>query len=452
VTRGHRVIDDFASSQLPFPAVPLIVLVSCLSIGGSTTHVRDSLPPQVDDGSRDSLSGSSPRLLHSTADFVPFGMPQPPALAGAAGDVIRVSTAADLEHAVAHLRSGTTVLVAPGTYQLRGELRIRGVHDVSIRGATGQPGDVVIRGSGMSIAGVNVLVHVQQSRVVLIADLSLRDAYYHLLQLHGEDGTDQVRVYNVRFADAGQQFIKASIDLSHPNGVDDTIVEYSVFEYSRTGPPSGYTAAIDILRGANWQIRHNLFRNITAPRGVPPAVLAWHGTRNIVTDRNTFIDCARGILYGIQPQPQYGHSNDGGVISNNMITYTRPDGGDAGISLWDSPNTRVRHNSVVVGAGFPNAIEYRFPGTTRVEIVNNLNDAQIAGRDGAQALLSGNATLPADVLASASVGDLHLTSRARAALAGGVRLPDPGVDWDGDPRPADSAPDIGADQFTGQRP
>jgi len=377
-----------------------------------------------------------------------FGMPRAPALPPPAGRIVHVSAVDQLEDAVARLRSDTTVLVAPGTYRLRTELVIRGVHGVAIRGASGRPDDVVIRGSGMSTAGVNINLHVQDSRDVLIADVSLGDAFYHLLQLQGETGTDRIRVYNVRFFDSGQQFIKASVDFSQRDGVDDAIVEYSVFEYSDRGPQGGYTAGIDILRGANWVIRQNLFRNIAAPRGAPAAVLTWHGSRNITTDRNTFVNCARAVVYGLQPQPEYGHSNEAGVISNNMITFSRPSGADAAISAWDSPGTRIVHNTVVLNGGFPHAIEYRFPGSTNVEIANNLTDSDIAGRDGARATLGGNVHATPELFVSVQAGDLHLKQTAAAALARGVRSTNAGADWDGDPRPFEHA-DVGADQVNG---
>jgi hypothetical protein len=381
-----------------------------------------------------------------------FGSPRAPLLASPTGPIERVSGTGQLEAAVARLTSGTTILLAPGEYRLTSELVIRGVHDVAIRGDTGRPEDVVIRGSGMNRSGINVLVHVMQARDVLLADLSLGDVFYHPLQLHGEAGADRVRVYNVRLFDAGQQFIKASVDLTRPDGVDETTVEYSVFEYTRTGPQSGYTAGVDILYGANWQVRRNLFRNIRAPQGVPAAILAWNGARNIVTDRNTFIDCARAIVYGLQPQPEFGHSNHGGTISNNMIAVTPGTSGDAGISAWDSPNTRIVHNTVILNGAFPHAIEFRFPGTTGVEIVNNLTDGSIVSRDGGRAVLSGNATAMPDMFVSAATGDLHLTPRARAGLGSAVRLPNPGPDWDGDPRPAEREPDPGADQIAEHQP
>ena len=66
--------------------------------------------------------------------------------------------------------------------------------------------------------------------------------------------------------------------------------------------------------------------------------------------------------------------------------------GDAAISLWDSPGTRVLHNTSMQSGTYPDAIEYRFPGTTGTVIKNNLADGAVHQRDGAQADVAANVT------------------------------------------------------------
>jgi len=378
--------------------------------------------------------------------------PVAPPLPPPGGDVVTVGTVAELQAAVAALASGTTILIRPGTYRLTQELRIRnGVTNVALRGATNNRNDVVIKGSGMEVPGVNICIKCENAQGVLIANLSVGEVLWHPIQLQGEQGCDRVRLYNLRLFDAGEQFVKGTVDFQNPNGVDDGIVEYSVIEYTNIGPSHGYTQGVDIHYGANWIIRYNLFKNIRVPLDAPeylgPAVLMWSGSRNTVCDSNTFIDCERAIVYGLGPQPGFPHGHEGGVICNNFIYRIVSPRVDAGISVWDSPNTKVLHNTVIQNGTYPDAIEYRFPGTTGVVIKNNLTDGAIRQRDGAQAELAGNLTTATpQMFVNPSIGDLHLLATATAAIDRGVNLTDCPTDWDGDPRPIGPARDIGADE------
>jgi hypothetical protein len=382
--------------------------------------------------------------------------PSAPQLPAPLGPIVSVSSAAELEAAVDALTSGTTILIQPGTYQLSRELRIRnGVTGVSLRGATNSRDDVVILGSGMETPGVNIGVKVENAQDVQIANLSIGQAFHHPIQLQGEQGAERVHVYNVRLFDAGEQFLKSTVDPQNPNGVDQVTVEYSAFEYTNIGPSHGYTQGIDAHHAAGWVIRYNLFRNIRVPATAQyrqrPAILMWAGSRDTLVYGNTFINCERGIIFGLGPLAPYANSHSGGAIFNNMIYRTEPVNADAGISIWDSPGTRVFHNTVIQNGTYRNAIEYRFPSTTGVLIVNNLTDGAIAQRDDAQATVIGNVTdAQPGLFVNAAAGDLHLLPTATQAIDRGVALTEVAVDWDGQPRPAGAGSDIGADEVSGE--
>jgi PKD repeat protein len=368
------------------------------------------------------------------------------------GAIIDVSTVAQLQSAVANLTSGTTIRIAPGRYALTQELWVRnGVTNVALVGATGDRDDVVIVGTGMNTPGVNIALKISNAQDVRIADLSIGEAYWHPIQLQGEAGADRIHVSNVRLFDAGQQFLKSTVDSQAPNGVDEVIVEYSLVEYTVIGPAHGYTEGIDVHHGANWVIRHNVFRNIHVPATAPdkyrPAVLMWSGSRDTIVHSNTFINCERAIIFGLGPKPPFPYSHSGGLIYNNVIYRDQPVNADAGISIWDSPGTRVYHNTVIQNGTYPNAIEYRFASTTNVEIINNLTDGAIARRDDAQAVVSNNFTAATHAMfVNAPLADLHLMATATAALDKGMAIPAVTTDWDGEPRPAGAAPDLGADE------
>jgi hypothetical protein len=270
--------------------------------------------------------------------------------------------------------------------------------------------------------------------------------YFHPVILNA--GTSAPHLYNLRLVDGGQQLLKSNPD-STGKGIDNGLVEYSVFEFT-TRSRDDYTNGIDVLGGAGWIIRDNLFRNITAPAGqlAGPSILMWRGSRDTVVERNTFVNCQREIAFGLEPATPDSHS--GGVIRNNFVYRDSSVEGDAAINVWDSPNTRVLHNTILISGTYPNAIEYRFPDTVGVSIINNLTDAAIRVRNGATASLEGNYTGAfAGMFADAASGDLHLTSLTTAAHDKGVAVAGAETDWDGDPRPQEKAPDVGADERSG---
>jgi hypothetical protein len=69
-------------------------------------------------------------------------------------------------------------------------------------------------------------------------------------------------------------------------------------------------------------------------------------------------------------------------------------------------------------------------------------------RDGASGVATGNVTnAQTSWFVNASAGDLHLDSTASAAINQAASLASVFDDFDGDPRPIGSSPDVGADEF-----
>ncbi len=376
-----------------------------------------------------------------------------PSLPAPTGTVVTVRTERQLQDAVRGVRSGTTILITPGTYTLSQTLTFRKVlRDVVIRGATNNRHDVVIVGTGMAnVRYGEVPFGIWTGNGVTrltIANLTLRDFYFHPIIFN--PGTVQPRVYNVRLVNAGEQFIKANPD-GNGGGVDGGVVEYSVLEYD-TVARSDYTNGVDVHTGRDWIIRHNLFRRIRSDSGLAgPAVLMWNASRNTLVEGNTFIDNHRDISLGLVARGLNDHT--GGIVRNNMIVRTPGAGGDVGIAVVDSPGTSVLHNTIWMGGAYPNAIEYRFPDATGLVIANNLTDGAILARDQAVATLTSNVTTAtAAYFTGVATGDLHLRAAATLALDAAPTLPDVPADWDGDARPVDGRADIGADERAASAP
>ena len=386
-------------------------------------------------------------LLTGAGSIYAKSTTSPPALPAPAGAVVNVSTEAQLQSAVQHLASNTTIVIAPGTYTLSATLYVNGTFsNVGIRGATNNRDDVVLVGAGMASPAIQYGIWVGGNvQGITIANLTIRDVYYHPIILNA--GAQTPHIYNVHLINAGEQFIKSNPD-GNGGGVNNGIVEYSVLEYVTTAT-SSYTNGIDIHTGAGWIIRDNLFRNIVAPAGqlAGPTVLAWNHSSGTIVERNQFLNCARGVSFGLQ-EVSPGTDHTGGIIRNNFFFRSSSQSGDVGIAVYDSPNSQVLNNTVFVSGTYSSPIEYRFVETTGVVIANNITDGIISARDGATATLQSNlAGATASLFVDPIGGDLHLTAKATSAIDRGVTLSNVTDDWDGQQRPVGPAYDIGADEY-----
>jgi hypothetical protein len=350
----------------------------------------------------------------------------PPKLEAPKGTVVRVRTEAELQDAVRKLQSGTTILIEPGSYRLTNTLVIRGgVKNVAIRGASDDRNRVVLKGPGMrqkDFGNVPHCIMVSGATDVLIANLSLGDVWFHPITLQGQEGCKRVRVYNVRLFDAGEQFIKANPD-GRGGGADDCVLEYCVFEFTDTARHY-YTQGMSVHTAKGWVVRNNLFRNIRGPKEdakVGGCIDFWHGSKNTTVEGNVIVNCRMGIRFGIVDRKRMDgtHDHEGGIIRNNVFWRQKgavPDP-DGAIMVWDSPGTKVLHNTLILNGTYEGggAIEYRW--TKGVVLANNLTDARIWKREEADGQETNN-RLAKDlsVFSKAPAADLRLIPRGRTAL------------------------------------
>jgi len=362
--------------------------------------------------------------------------------------VVRVSTEAELQTAVQNIGSNTTVLIAPGVYQLSRALTINGAFtNVAIQGDGSTRDDVVLVGPGMTHASYGLVPYGIATgggvNGVTIASLTIRDVYTYAIAF--DSGTAHPHVDNVHLIDAGRAFIA-----SNPNAgpaVDEGIVERSLIEYSRTADLGG-TNGIDVRGGEGWIIRANVFRNIVGPSRQPAgaSVLVRGQASGTVTDGNTFLNCWQGIAYGRDDADEPDHL--GGIIRNNVFFRAADQPGDAGIVVANSPYTIVVNNTVFVSSTFGTPIVYQFAGTREGLVANNLLDGTIWARDGATGEEITNFTgATAALFADIASGDLHLAATAVGAIDRGTTIQAAFADIDGQTRPSGLAYDIGADEF-----
>ena len=266
------------------------------------------------------------------ADAPPLPPPDP-----AHYDIVTVATAQELADACWNLQSDQAIVIAAGTYDLAsvsfpngadgrltiGRFGAAPISNVQVRGATGDPEDVVLLGAGMLDPVVPFGIQIFTATDVLIADLSVGEVYYHAVAIQGDQGAARVHLHHLRLFDAGQQIVKAPTPGAGGGG-DDVIIEYSeifytvgAVEHPEGSPPdSCYTNGIDALGVSGWVIRDNLIRGIKCQNAAlaGPAILMWGGSDGTVVEGNTLLDSSRGIHLGLG---QGDHA--GGVVRHNFV-------------------------------------------------------------------------------------------------------------------------------------
>lgn len=378
----------------------------------------------------------------TTTTPVPPPPPPPPVTT-----TLSVTSESALQEAVARVRSYTTLVLAPGTYQLVRPLVISGgVQDITIRSSTGHADDVVLVGPAPTAtnplpAG---LIASRVTRLTL-SGFTMRDVAGYPIVL----GTDvqQPRLQGLRIVDNGQ-FVQSALH-DAGGGAAGGIVEGCSFEY--TGTASNLPTGIDIRGGREWILRGNRFLDAMPRERVQfgAAILAWQGSGGTLVERNVFIYTTREIVLGLDER--YPNQHKGGVVRNNMIVRQAASGNrGAAISVLDSPGTIVVHNTALLSGTSSVAIDYAHPDTQNVYIANNLTDAAITGRDAATAIVDSNLTsATAAMFAAPAQGDLRLRKdTGRAAIDMGIFTPHAPTDAEGQPRPAGVANDIGADEVS----
>lgn len=366
-----------------------------------------------------------------------------------AAQVVDVTDVAGLHAAVDAANRGgghVTIRLANGTYTLRDTLYVN-VPDVALVGLSRDARAVVVQGDAMSgNAKVGSLVRVAAPRFEL-SDITLQRSRNHLIQVAGESDADEVRIRNCILRDSFEQMIKVSMDFDAPATTGDRgVVENCVFEYTAGIAPQFYVGGIDAHGAKDWVVRGNSFKGIASPSASVAefAVHFWNGSARNVVERNLIVDCDRGIGFGLDGRP-----NDGGIVRNNMIYHSRNAHrfADTGIALIESPNTEVYNNTVFLEHAASSAIEYRFPATKNVVIVNNVTNKPIRARDDATGQVASNRTNASRTwFVAAASGDLHLVETATTAIDAGQTQDGLSEDFDGELRPAGRGIDIGADE------
>lgn len=415
------------------------------------------------------------------------------AIVDGTGTIITVSPAADGEVTVegntTTLRSvlqgvedGDTVLLEDGTYTLaEAGSGYSGIYittpNVTLRSASGDASAVIIDSAYRLHGGQTASITIDAPGVVL-SGFTVRRSVFHLVHLWA-NGDDAV-IHDVVLEDGGQQFVKASPGSGFVDGVTVSCSQFLMTDAGRDnvwgyGAQSGgtrcYTGGIDTHDARRWHVHDSYFRGIHCDGDGPQrpvhgkapdarngmtytgglsehAIHMWDAPEGggHVIERNTIVDCARGIGLGFNAETYDS------VIVNNTVSsrFENTPEHDIGISVMRAHDTEVAHNTVVYTHpnAYPDAIEYRYGSTTNLAMVNNLTNGNVRSRDGADANLQTNVS-DADLswFVDADGGNLRLSScdQMNVVDAGSTST---SIEDDIDGETRDDTPDIGADECT----
>ncbi len=210
-----------------------------------------------------------------------------------------VGTATELAAAVQQANDGgdKTIILRDGVYTLDSLLWVS-TTGVSVSSLSGNRDAVIVQGRGMS-GSVTQIFGVAGSGFS-IRDMTLRSVTQHAIQLQVNVDSDLLQ--NLHILDTGEQMVKIPYDASNMSlTCDSGIMERCLLEYSAGIGPQWYIGGIDAHNARNWIVRGNTFRGIRSPSDAVAehAIHFWSSSQGTLVEQNTFINCDRGIGFGL---------------------------------------------------------------------------------------------------------------------------------------------------------
>jgi hypothetical protein len=362
-----------------------------------------------------------------------------------------VATVSELQNAIEEANNGgdPEILLLPGTYQLKGIYMRLTREGVTVAGKNGIREDVIVDGEYITTE----IFQIAASHIT-VKDLTLKRARYHPIHVFPIDSDVLGTVIqNVHIIGPGQQAIKINQNNAKTCSADFGTVAGCRIELTSSGRDkvweingSCYTGGVDAHHASGWKIVDNEIAGFWCASGLSEhGVHFWSDSRDTLVARNRIVNCDRGIGFGLG---ESGHS--GGIIRNNMIFH---DSGhsysDVGIGLENAAGAEVYNNTLFHHHSYPNAIEFRFPGTNSGFIKNNLTNKAIVSRNGGSAEVSHNLTSArGSWFQAAEAGDLHLCRPVGDVVDKGTTISGLDQDYDKQARPAGRGIDLGADEWT----
>ncbi|RMG93424.1 MAG: hypothetical protein D6705_18720 [Deltaproteobacteria bacterium] len=200
----------------------------------------------------------------------PYPPPRGPTIPIASGDVTA------LRQAALTAQTGETIVLEPGVYEIPDIGLYFATPGVTLRSSTGNPDDVILDGMDSVL---HELIGISASNVAIV-ELTLRNAYQHLVHIYGEEGSTEnvggTVLYRLILVDPGQQAIKANWNGNMSAFVDDAEVGCSHVELTEAGRQKVpqvnagecYTGGIDAHGALDWWVHDNTFVGFYCHEGI----------------------------------------------------------------------------------------------------------------------------------------------------------------------------------------
>ena len=387
-----------------------------------------------------------------------------------AGVVISATTASaatwhvynisDLNTAESNHGSGDEIILYPNTYQLSQYLNLN-KSNVTFRGSTGNPDDVIIRGQGMNVQSGPLNGLMIENDNITVRDLTIKDILYNGIQIRGEWDVDNAVISNVKTVNIGQRHIKCSWSSSTTSVPDNILIEN--VQMLQTEPrqvvpsdppyaPGDYIGGIDAGNTNGFTVRDCYAEGIQGVSGGGrAAIFFWQANTNTTVERNIIVDCDRGIAMGNPAGPSHARTGDwcmiNGLARNNLIKLH---GTDAGFELCYTKDTEIYNNTLYADdPSYFRAVHLNGASTTNLDSRYNLIRGAVY-ENGASWSDTGSiigAAVAPEWFVDPATGMLFLTELASGALDGAQTLAEIYEDVHGGPRPVGAFPDVGGDEY-----
>ena len=378
--------------------------------------------------------------------------PVPP-LTIAGGRVVNVGTADQLRAAITGAKDGDIISIADGTYQIVPWMWLKDKKNVTIRGASGDPTKVILKGKGWDQGGDHDnedLLWIDSSENITIAYVTITEVHAYGLKINADGGPKNINVYNCHFRDIGIRGIKGTKGDSGKS-VSKGSVRYCIFENTKIPPANwqfdgDYITSIDMMKLDDWTFADNVFKDIKGHNGqARGAIFVWVESRNITIERNIFINCDRSVSLGNPSNAKAVWNVKDAICRNNVFCTVSP---DSAIELSGTEKVKLYNNTIVKKDPHSRGIRVVADSDCKgIELINNI---VCGGLDLGGGTESNNYTGPLEgYFINPAKFDFHLTASAAGAIGRGVALKEVKEDGDGNKRRDTS--DIGAFELGSKR-
>lgn len=358
--------------------------------------------------------------------------------------------------AIEQASGGETILVEAGLYLMPRYVSIR-ADNVTLRGKTGDPRDVVIDGSK---SRHGELIGITACKGVTIADLTIQNIRWNGFKINSETNVQNLTIYNCIIHNIWQRGVKG---VKVPRKDREKIrprdfrISFCLFYNDRpkrfSDDPAdrphnfdgNYIGGIDTMFADGWVISDNVFVNLQGRtqqgRG---AVFIWHDSRDCIVERNIIIDCDAGVCLGNPHRPEDVRDHcTGCIVRNNFITRAP----QAGIVTVYTKDCQILNNSIYDPQNRLGRLIRTVFDNENLSIVNNLLCGPDICNEGRGSTFAHNNLTDDDgsALADPQNGNLHLARIHPEITEKAIPLANVKKDFDNTPR--GPKPDIGADEY-----